>query len=93
VTELLEIVRSGRAVDGILLLVVLEGVALAVWLRRTGRASRVPGIVATLVAGAALLLGLRAALAGAHPVWIVLALTAALLAHLVDLVLRLRGSR
>lgn len=86
----MEFVRSGRAIELALLWVALEAVVVAVALRLAGRTSRLPGVLATLAAGAALLAGMRAALAGADPIWIALALIAALFAHGVDLALRLR---
>lgn len=81
---------SGGLVDAILVLVALEGVVLAALLRRSGRAAALPGLLATLLSGAALLLALRAALIGAGAVWIGAWLAAALAAHLLDLWLRLR---
>lgn len=47
-------------------------------------------LAANLAAGAFLLLALRAALAGAGPVWIAASLLGALVAHLADLALRWR---
>lgn len=79
---------SGGLVDAILLLVALEGVVLTIVLRRSGRAAALPGLLATLLSGAALLLALRAALIGAGAVTIAAWLAAALAAHLLDLWLR-----
>lgn len=73
---------SGRIVDAILLLTVLEGVGLLI-LRRAD-------LLATLLAGLALLAALRVALAGADWRWLALALLAALIAHLFDLARRWR---
>jgi hypothetical protein len=81
---------GGGLVEGILALVALEGAVLALLLRRSGRATVLPGLLATLLSGAALLLALRAALIGAGAVWIGAWLAAALAAHLLDLWLRLR---
>lgn len=69
-------------------LVLLELAVLLAWQRRSGGAQAVPAWLPNLVAGLCLMLGLRAALAGAHAVWILLALVAsggAHLAHLADL--------
>jgi hypothetical protein len=74
---------SGRIVDLILLLIVLEWLAL-VLLRRAGRPAP-DGVLPYLASGAALLLALRAALAGAEWHWIALALLAAFITHLADL--------
>lgn len=82
---------SGGLVEAILALVALEGALLAVVLRRSGRAAALPGLLATLLSGAALLLALRAALIGAGAVWIGAWLAAALAAHLLDLWLRFRA--
>lgn len=73
---------SGRIVDAILLLTVLEGAGLLI-LRR-------PDLLATLLAGLALLAALRLALGGADWRWLALALLAALIAHLFDLARRWR---
>jgi hypothetical protein len=81
---------SGGLVEAILALVALEAGLLAVLLRRSGRAAALPGLLATLLSGTALLLALRAALIGADTVWIGAWLAAALAAHLLDLWLRLR---
>ncbi len=81
---MLEFIASGRVVDLALLLLALEAALLIVYYRRTGRGSAAIDLVPSLVAGACLLLALRAALTGAPAVWIALALTAALPAHLFD---------
>ncbi|HZF66863.1 MAG TPA: hypothetical protein VEZ47_02375 [Gemmatirosa sp.] len=74
-------------VDAILLLVVLEGGALALWRRRTGRGPAIAQVVSFLGAGGALLVALRAALAG-WPLWVALvALGAAGAAHAAHLAL------
>jgi len=83
---------SGRIVDGILLLVALEALLL-LWLsRRTAPFAGLsrPALLATLASGAALMLALRAALAGSP--WSVIAawMLAGLVAHLVDFGLRIR---
>jgi hypothetical protein len=85
-----ELVASGRIVDLILGFMVLEGLVLAVWHRRTGRGLAPLDVLANVLAGACLLLALRAALVGAAWFWIALALSAALFAHLFDLVRRWR---
>ncbi|MEH3061342.1 MAG: hypothetical protein PGN33_00760 [Methylobacterium radiotolerans] len=81
---------SGRIVDGILLLVALEALALA-WLARRG-GPPLPSLLANLASGAALMLALRAALVGAG--WVAVAgwMLAGLVAHLADLGLRVRAA-
>jgi hypothetical protein len=76
---------SGRIIDLILVMVVLEAAALAVWHRRTGRGVAPGAMAATIGSGAALMLAVRAALVGAWWGWVAMPLLAALLAHLVDL--------
>lgn len=85
------IFESGRVVDLILGLMVLEGAVLALHRRRTGRGVPIGGLIAFLLAGACLLLALRGALVGAWWGWIALPLAGALVAHLADLRLRWRG--
>jgi hypothetical protein len=84
--------ESGRIVDLILLLMILEALAILGWalLRR----ARLPitGLLLNLAAGACLLLALRAVLLGSG--WTVAGawLAGALGAHVADLIVRLRGS-
>lgn len=82
---------SGRVVEVILLLVALEACALLAW---RGLRRREPGLLAllpSLAAGACLLLALRAALLSAPWSSVAAWLSAALLAHVVDLAGRLRS--
>jgi hypothetical protein len=88
-----ELFGSGRVVDLILALIVLEALALALIHRRTGRGIAPADFLPTLLAGACLLLALRAALAGSGWVWIAAALAGALAAHLADLRRRATGRR
>ncbi len=81
---------DGTVVDLILVFMLLEGIVLAVYRRRTGRGIAFVDLVAMLLAGAFLLLALRAALAGAPWSRIAIWLLAALVAHLVDLARRWR---
>ncbi|MGH1573104.1 hypothetical protein ACRAWG_23540 [Methylobacterium sp. P31] len=81
---------SGRIVDAILLLVAGEALLLA-WLGRRGGPS-LPGLLANLASGAALMLALRAALVGAGSAAIAGWLLAGLAAHLADLGLRFRAA-
>lgn len=79
---------SGRLVDAILLLMVVEGVAIAAVGDRMRLALR--DVAASLAAGACLLLALRAALVGAAIHWVLLFLALALVAHVADLAARRR---
>ena len=81
---------DGSAVDLILVLMLLEGAILAAYHWRTGRGIAIGDLVGMLLAGAFLLLALRAALTGAPWARIAIWLLAALVAHLVDLVRRWR---
>ena len=88
-----DLFASGRVVDLILGLMLLEGALLLLYHRRTGRGIAPRLLLATLVSGACLLLALRTALTGAG--WLATGawLTAALLAHLGDLASRWRRQR
>jgi hypothetical protein len=84
---------SGRIVDLILLAMLLEGALLLALRRRVAPRLDPWGLLAFLLAGAALMLALRVALTGAH--WGAIApwLLLALVAHLADLLLRARDRR
>lgn len=86
-----DLFASGRAVDLILGLIALEAVALWLYRRATGRGPRLGEVAPFLIAGAGLLLALRAALVGAPWVWIAGALALSGVAHAVDLARRFRG--
>jgi hypothetical protein len=88
-----DLFATGRIVDLILGLIVLEAVVLALWHRWTGKGVSSAGIIWFLMAGACLLLALRAALTGATWFWIALWLAAALAAHVADLHHRWRNLR
>jgi len=83
--------ESGRIVDLILVLTALEALALAVHHRRTGRGVALADLAPNLLAGACLLLALRAALAEGWWGWTAFWLLGALVAHLVDLSRRWRA--
>ncbi len=82
---MIEFFTSGHVVDVILGLMLLEGMALAVYHIKTGRGLTPVDLLGNLLAGTFLLLALRTALVQAWWGWIALCLTAALLAHLADL--------
>lgn len=85
-----ELFASGRLIDLILGLVVVEAIALTVFHRLTGKGVAPRDLVGLLLAGAFLLVAVRFALTGAEWVWIGLWLGLALIAHLADLALRWR---
>ncbi len=85
-----ELFATGRIVDIILVLVVMEGLALWLWHRRTGRGLATGDILACLLPGACVFVALRLALVDTPWPWIALCLAAALAAHLTDVGRRLR---
>ncbi len=86
-----ELFASGRLVDLILVLVVVEaGVIAACW-RLTGKGIRALDLVPNLFAGAFLLLALRASLTGQDWTWSCACLAVAGLAHVVDIARRWRN--
>jgi RsiW-degrading membrane proteinase PrsW (M82 family) len=79
---------SPHLIDAILVLTAFEAAIVVLWHRRSGRGPTPAVIVRMLLPGAFLLLALRAALADAAWPWVPAALTAALVAHLIDLASR-----
>jgi len=71
---------SGRAIDIVLAVFVLEGL----WLMLSGRMG-MAAVLAALLPGAAMVLALRITVAGGDWLWVALLLTAALPLHLLDL--------
>jgi len=74
-----------RVIDLILVAMVVEGIALSLFHRRTGRGVSGAALAWNLAAGAGLLLALRGALSGLQWHWVALALLMALGAHVGDL--------
>ncbi|HEY1314668.1 MAG TPA: hypothetical protein VGE92_12360 [Steroidobacteraceae bacterium] len=83
-----ELFATGRVIDGILGLMLMEFIGLVLLGRQSRRGLPASQLTFSLGAGAALLLALRAALLGASWPRIALWLLAALVAHLSDLRLR-----
>ena len=81
---------SGRIIDLILLLVLMETGALVLFRLATGRGPRIGRLLPTLISGGLLLVALRAALVDARWESVALPLLGALIAHLVDLYARWR---
>jgi hypothetical protein len=88
-----EFFASGRVVDLVLAIVVVETLVLVAWRLRTGGGLPVAALAVNLLSGAALMLALRAALVQAGWVWVAVPLCASFAVHLGDLALRWeRGS-
>ncbi len=85
-----ELFQSGRVADLILMILLLEGLGLWYFHRRTGRGLALGAVLPFLLAGAAFALSLRAALTGAGWPLVALPLLGALGAHLWDLAARWR---
>lgn len=85
-----EIFASGRVVDAILVLMLAEAVVLTILRIRFGRGPATLPLLCFLVAGAALMLALRAALTDAAWTSVAGWLLLAFLAHGADLALRWR---
>ena len=83
--------ESGLLIDLILALMVAEAAALALLARWLGRNLPLADILALLLPGALLMLAIRFALTGAGPLAVAVALLAALLAHIADVVRRFGG--
>jgi hypothetical protein len=84
-----ELFATGRIVDLILVLVVLEAAWLLLRHRRTGRGPAPADLLGNLLSGALLMLAVRGALVGAAWPWIALCLAGSVVAHLADLRRRL----
>jgi len=87
-----EFVATGRVVDLIVAVMVLEALILAMYRRKSGHGIAVGALLASLVPGLLLVLALRGALVGAGSSWILVCLAAAFAAHLFDLSQRWRRS-
>jgi hypothetical protein len=86
-----EFFRSGLVADVILVVMVAEALLLLVYRKLTGRGPAPGDLLTMLLAGACLVLALRAVLTGAHWPVVAVCLIAALLAHLLDLYRRWPG--
>ena len=85
-----ELFASGRIIDVIIVLMLVEGAVLAWWHARTGRGIAPRQLAGLLPAGGFLLLAVRAALTGEAWPWCAGFLLLGLVAHLADLVVRWR---
>lgn len=82
---------SGQFVDWVLLFMALEGAALIAYQQKTGRGIQPASVIANLIAGGALLLALRATLAGWGLPVIAACLALSFAAHVADLQRRWRS--
>lgn len=82
---------DGLIADLVLALLAIEAVALWFWRRRSGRGPALGDVAPFLVAGAGLVLALRAALTAAPWPYVAAPLALSGLAHAVDLVRRFRA--
>ena len=80
-----DLFHSGRIVDLILLLVLVEAALLGWRHRHTGQGPSLRALLPNLVSGAALLAAVRLALVQSEWLWVAAALLFALMAHLADL--------
>jgi hypothetical protein len=85
-----ELFASGRLIDFILIVVVLEAALLIFYRRYTGRGIAPADLLPNLCAGALLLLALRLTLAGSGWMMASGCLAAAGLAHVIDVTRRWR---
>ena len=79
---------SGRIIDLVLAIVVVETLCLVAWRLRTGSGPPVAALAVNLLSGAALMLALRAALVQAGWIWVAVPLCVSFVVHLGDLALR-----
>lgn len=80
-----DLFSSERLVDLILLLVIIEVGAIAIYRRSTGRGIALKDLLPNILAGVFLLLALRAALAGGGWMPISAFLSCAGIAHVIDI--------
>jgi len=81
---------SGRIADIALGVMAVEAVILYALTAYQGYAEQYRALLANLAAGASLVIAVRLALVGADWQWIAAALAMSLLAHSLDLIMRLR---
>jgi hypothetical protein len=86
-----EFFRSGLVADVILVVMVAEALLLLVYRKVSGRGPAAADLITMLLAGACLVLALRAVLTGAQWPLVAVCLIAALFAHLLDLYRRWPG--
>lgn len=85
--------RSGRIADVVIAVMVLEALVFAVAARARPRTWSLGAMLAGLLPGLFLVLALKAALVQASPLWTAAALSVSLVAHLLDVRLRLSSKK
>ncbi|WP_421694594.1 hypothetical protein [Aestuariivirga sp.] len=90
---MVEFILSGRIANLILVLIALETAAGAFWFWRKGDVTSLLSFVANSLAGAALVLALRAALQQTGWLFVAIYLFGGLLAHAADVALRMFATR
>ena len=88
-----EFIRSGRIADLILAAIAVETAVAGAWFWRKGDVVSLLSFVASSLAGASLVLALRAVLQQAGGLFVAIYLLGALLAHIADVALRLSITR
>ena len=83
-----EFLLGGRVIEAIVALIACEGALLLLWRASTGRGPAPTPLIATLLAGAFLLLALRAVVLGASAGCVGVCLAASLVAHVADIASR-----
>jgi hypothetical protein len=86
------LILSGHAADLILAVMALELIGITLLLARRGKKRHLPGFFAGIMAGACLVLALRAALTGGEPWLIGLCLIGSFAAHGVELAFKFATS-
>ncbi|WP_026380074.1 hypothetical protein [Afifella pfennigii] len=87
-----EFFASGLVVDAIAALMLVEGIAIFLWRRRTGQGLAPLDLLFNLAAGLFLLLALRASLTDAGWQAVALFLALAGIAHVADMLRRWQGA-
>ena len=85
--------HSGRIADVVIAVMALEALAFTVAARVRSRTWSLRAMLAGLLPGLFLVLALKAALVQAPPFWIAAALSVSLVAHLLDVRLRLSSQQ
>lgn len=85
-----QLITSGDFFDWVLAGIAFEGALLTGWLMYGAKSKQPFTLLPNLLAGASLMLAVKMVVTDAPWQWLAAALTAALLAHIVDLISRLR---
>lgn len=85
-----EFFGSGRIVDLVLAMMIVEAIALGLYFRFTARGIPFTDLLINLASATCLLVALRAALTGQSWIWVASGLVASMFGHLLDLSRRWR---